>query len=222
MESQTQSTLSRRDWLRRGALAGAGLALAGTGCADVGRQVRSVTGPTPPDWGPLPAESPQAAQALRVLNRAAFGPRPGDVARVATMGAQGWIEEQLAVTRPEQAQRDWARRKPLFKGAAKPELPEAEDYDPDEDPGLRWRVASLDIHQIEAEDPDQLYCHDDGQLVRETGQAALLRATYSRHQLREVMADFWTNHFNIYALKLEGRSLVPVDTERVIRPHVLG
>src|SRR4029077_14134157 len=33
---------------------------------------------------------------------------------------------------------------------------------------------------------------------------------------------FWTNHFNIYALKLEGRSLVPIDTERVLRPHVLG
>ena len=214
--------LSRREWLRRGAMAGVGIALAGTGCNDIRKTLQGATGPTPPVWAPLPPESPRVTRAVHVLNRAAFGPRPGDVARVAEIGAPGWIEEQLAVTKPEQTYSDLHKRNISLPGGQKLEMPEAEDFDPDEDPAVRWRVGGLDIHQIDADDPDQLYCHDDGQLVRETGQAALLRATYSRHQLREVMADFWTNHFNIYALKLEGRSLVPIDTERVLRPHVLG
>ena len=218
-----ESRLSRREWLRRGAVAGigAGVALAGAGCGDLQKAYRKVTGPTPPDWTPLPPESPGARTAVHVLNRAAFGPRPGDVSRVSRMGAAEWIEEQLAVTKPEQTYRDLRKQKPLLPGQ-KMDLPEVEDLDPDEDPAARWRVASLDIHQINADDPNELYCQDDKQLVRETGQAALLRAVYSRHQIREVMADFWTNHFNIYALKLEGRSLVPIDTERVVRPHVLG
>jgi uncharacterized protein (DUF1800 family) len=216
--------LARREWLRQAAVVGiaAVAALAGAGCGDIRNQVQKVTGPTPPVWTPLPAESPSVRQAVRVLNRAAFGPRPGDVTRVATIGAAAWIEEQLAVTRPEQTYLNLRKQNLTLPGGQKLEPVEAEDWDPDEDPAVRWRVAGLDVHQIDADDPDQLYCHDDGQLVRETGQAALLRATYSRHQLREVMNDFWTNHFNIYALKLEGRSLVPIDTERVLRPHVMG
>src|SRR5207237_5908423 len=62
----------------------------------------------------------------------------------------------------------------------------------------------------------------DEQLLNEIQQAAILRAAYSTHQLREILADFWTNHFNIYALKAEGRVLVPTDAEQVVRPHVLG
>ncbi len=216
--------LTRREWLGRGTLAGigAGIALAGSGCSQVANRYKAATGPTPPDWTPLSTGGPEVAQAVHVLNRAAFGPRPGDAAHVAAMGAQGWIEEQLAVTKPEQTYRDLRTHPIRIPGSMNIEFPEAEDFDPDEDPAVRWRVGGLDVHQIDAEDPDQLYCHDDGQLVRETGQAALLRAAYSRHQLREVMNDFWTNHFNIDARKLEGRSLVPIDTERVIRPNVLG
>lgn len=224
VRDRSRSPLSRREWLQRGAAVGisAGMAFAGAGCSEVQRRYRAATGPTQPNWTPLPGDSPGSRLANRVLNRAAFGPRPGDVARVAEMGAAGWIEEQLAVTKPERVYLELQKRNITVPGGQKLEFPEGEDFDPDEDPAVRWRVAGLDVHQIDADDPDQLYCHDDGQLVRETGQAALLRATYSRHQLREVMNDFWTNHFNIYALKLEGRSLVPIDTERVLRPHTLG
>jgi Protein of unknown function (DUF1800) len=37
-------------------------------------------------------------RALHVLNRLSFGPRPGDVERVLSMGVDKWIEQQL---RPE-------------------------------------------------------------------------------------------------------------------------
>lgn len=45
---------------------------------------------------PLHAATPDAGQqALHVLNRIAYGPAPGDVARVAQMGVQRYIDSQL-------------------------------------------------------------------------------------------------------------------------------
>jgi uncharacterized protein (DUF1800 family) len=50
----------------------------------------------------------------------------------------------------------------------------------------------------------------------------LLRAVYSERQLQEVLTDFWFNHFNVDARKIEDRPVV-VEYERdAIRPHVLG
>ena len=186
--------LARREFLRRGAFAGAGLSLAllpMTGCGRVRDEMRRVTGPAEATWTPLPHDANKAGQAVHVLNRVAYGPCPGDVARVANMGAGAYLEEQIADRM-------------------------------DENPTVTWRVNGLDAHQTEQDAPDTLYDMDDGQLLRETEQAAILRAVYGRHQLREIMADFWTNHFNIYALKNDGRALIPTDTERVLRPHALG
>lgn len=200
MEQETSQVVeapSRRSLLKNALVVGAGIgaAVLATGCRDlrveVQERARSVTGPTPPVWKPLPADAAKVEEAVAVLNRAAFGPKPGDIAKVVEMGTVNWLEEQLKATLPE-------------------------------DPTVTWRVGNLDIQQIGEMDKNELYSQDDNQLVHETGQAALLRATYSTRQLYEVMADFWTNHFNIYALKLEGRSLVPTDTETVIRPNALG
>jgi uncharacterized protein (DUF1800 family) len=183
----------RRAFLRQGARAGLGLGaalLGGAGCGTLREQARSITGPTPAEFTPLPRDA-DAAAALHVLNRVAYGPKPGDVARVAQRGAAGYIEELLADRM-------------------------------DEDPAVPWRVSALDTQAMQESAPDALYGLQDDQLLIETEQAALLRAVYSRHQLREVMADFWTNHFNIYALKNDGRILIPVDTEQALRPHLLG
>lgn len=59
-------------------------------------------------------------------------------------------------------------------------------------------------------------------MLRGLQQAAILRAVYSRHQLRERLVDFWTNHFNIYARKGDGTYFLPTEQLKVIRPHVLG
>ncbi len=190
----SSENIDRRAFLERGAATGAGAAmllLGGAGCKDMRDQAKRLTGPAPAQWTALPHDAPAVTRAAHVLNRVAFGPRPGDVARVAEIGEKAYIEEQLADRM-------------------------------DEDPAVTWRVGGLDTQQIERDSPDVLASYDDGEVLTQTAQAALLRAVYSRHQLREMLADFWTNHFNIYALKNDGRSLLPTDTEHVIRPHVLG
>ena len=44
----------------------------------------------------LPPALPVQSPAVRLLNRVAYGPRPGDVARVARMGVAAYVKEQLA------------------------------------------------------------------------------------------------------------------------------
>jgi uncharacterized protein (DUF1800 family) len=49
----------------------------------------------------------------------------------------------------------------------------------------------------------------------------LIRAVYSLRQLREVMVDFWFNHFNLFSGKDALQFLTPGYERDAIRPHVL-
>jgi uncharacterized protein (DUF1800 family) len=51
---------------------------------------------------------------------------------------------------------------------------------------------------------------------------AVARAVLSERQLREVMADFWFNHFNVFLGKGADRFLTPSYVEETIRPRALG
>ena len=53
-------------------------------------------------------------------------------------------------------------------------------------------------------------------------EAKLLRAIYSNRQLKELLVDFWYNHFNVFIGKGGDRYMVPSYERDAIRPHVLG
>ena len=59
-------------------------------------------------------------------------------------------------------------------------------------------------------------------VVTELQRAKLLRAVYSNRQLYEVMADFWENHFSIYANKDADRWLLTSFDRDSVRPFALG
>jgi uncharacterized protein (DUF1800 family) len=59
-------------------------------------------------------------------------------------------------------------------------------------------------------------------VIGELAQAKILRAVYSERQLYEVMVDFWTNHFNVFAAKGANKWLTTAHDRDVIRPHALG
>ena len=50
----------------------------------------------------------------------------------------------------------------------------------------------------------------------------ILRAVYSERQLQEVMVDFWTNHFNVFAGKGADRWLLIAYDRDTIRPNAMG
>lgn len=59
-------------------------------------------------------------------------------------------------------------------------------------------------------------------ITAELQASRILRAVYSERQLQEVMVDFWTNHFNVFAGKGAGRWLLISYDRDTIRPHALG
>ena len=183
------SVFSRRDCLERGALATAGaLALAAGGCSEA---VRRYTAPQVPKEASLPPSGP-VDPAARLLNRAAFGPAPGDVARVTRIGATAYVDEQLAPNDDEPA---------ILKLRLRTLVGEVMDEG----------GSGLDLRDLPERD-----------VLRQLSQIALLKAVYSRNQLRERMADFWSNHFNVYARKNLGVYFTPADDVHVVRAHALG
>jgi uncharacterized protein (DUF1800 family) len=56
--------------------------------------------------------------------------------------------------------------------------------------------------------------------VETLASAKILRAMYGERQLQEVLADFWFNHFNVYAGKGRTAEYLPEYERDVIRPHV--
>lgn len=59
-------------------------------------------------------------------------------------------------------------------------------------------------------------------IIAELQASRILRAVYSERQLQEVMVDFWTNHFNIFAGKGADRWLLPAYDRDTIRPHAIA
>ena len=59
-------------------------------------------------------------------------------------------------------------------------------------------------------------------IIAELHASRILRAVYSERQLQEVMVDFWTNHFNVFAGKGADRWLLPSYDRDTIRPNALG
>ncbi len=60
------------------------------------------------------------------------------------------------------------------------------------------------------------------QITAQLQASRILRAAHSERQLQEVMVDFWTNHFNIFANKGADKWLLPSYDRDTIRPHTFG
>jgi uncharacterized protein (DUF1800 family) len=155
---------------------------------------------------PLPPEQ----QAVHVLNRLAFGPRPGDVERVQRMGVRQYIDEQLhpeTIPMPAalSARLDGLETVKRSAGAALGDYIELRKDVRNEEEGAKQR------RRIEQQ-----------RAVREESEARLMRAIESPRQLEEVMVDFWYNHFNVFAGKGIDRALVASYERDAIRPYALG
>jgi uncharacterized protein (DUF1800 family) len=188
------------------------LPLALLGCAGPQANVAAAAARIVPD----PAASD--ATTLHVLQRLTYGPRPGDVARVKTIGLAAWLERQLDPARLDDAAVEGAL-------AALPTLTMSiadlqRDY-PRPDPETQRKLASGDMSRREMREqypPERR----PARIVAELQAARMLRAVNSERQLQEVMVDFWFNHFNVFAAKGEVRWYLTAYERDVIRPHALG
>ena len=151
------------------------------------------------------------SQSLHLLNRLAFGPRPGDVQRVGTMGVDAYISQQLhpdSIPLPDELQHELAAydtlkltSRELFEKYGPPERKPGEDLTPEELKAQRER---------------------EQQVVEQAMDAHLLLAIESPRQLQEVMVNFWFNHFNVFDRKGLDAIWVGAYERDAIRPHALG
>lgn len=152
-------------------------------------------------------------EAAHVLNRIAFGARPGDIARVAHMGVNRYIDEQLAYERIPLPDALRARLAALPSMA----MSDAELITRFREAQRRAKEEKAD--KVEGKDPLRELVRD---LSEQADQARLELAIESPRQLQEVMVDFWFNHFNVFVGKGLDRALVSSYEREAIRPHVMG
>jgi len=183
-------------------------------------------------WPGLAASSAyDDATIVHVLNRLAYGPRPGDVDRLRQIGLTRWIEQQLEPEHipdpalgprlaglktvglsshdllkgyeiPPAARREIAKKRGEMENASEEEKREA-------------RRAFRQKYAASMEGPPRL-------VLAELQEAKVLRAVYGERQLDEVLVDFWLNHFNVFAQKGPEKFLLGEYEREVLRPHAWG
>ena len=151
-----------------------------------------------------------AARPLHALNRVAFGPRPGDAARVRQIGVERYLEQQLdaaSIAEP-------AALSERIAGLRTLRMTPAELFLEFQEPiraAAKGDVAAKQAARRQAR-----------QVIDEAAEARIVRALYGPRQLQEVMTAFWFNHFNVFAGKGRCSIWTGAFEEEAIRPHTLG
>lgn len=149
--------------------------------------------------------------AEHVLNRMAFGPRPGQVDAVVEMGVQNWIEQQLDPGSIENdvVERHVAQHWPTLTMTMQQVRQQYQPpYPRDGTPEERLeavRERNRLRYQVAAELP----------------RSVLYRATYSQRQFEEVIVTFWRNHFSVDQNK-DDVSYYANDFERTLRRYAFS
>src|ERR1700730_124651 len=151
-----------------------------------------------------------------LLNKLAFGPSDAELHSIAKMGADGWLAQQLNPPVEDDCAQRIASTHIHLKYSSK--TPDAEV---DEDRSLAVLAEPIEQHWKVVE--KALAGQERTFFRTAVACATTIRAVHSRWQLREVLVDFWHNHFNVNAV---GDNLIavalPTYDNEVIRRHALG
>ncbi|MFN3994729.1 MAG: DUF1800 domain-containing protein [Tabrizicola flagellatus] len=159
------------------------------------------------------------------LNRLTFGASPAARAEIAELGREAWLDRQLTL-RPED---DVA----LSERLARARLRIA--YDAGEDDIGRWEARDelrpLSFLSAEPEAIVPLLEWQPGRAMeysermrpaQEVIAAALIRAVHAEAQLREMVTQFWHDHFNVNSEKDHTTAAPFALYDRSLRAHALG
>jgi uncharacterized protein (DUF1800 family) len=151
-----------------------------------------------------------------LLNKLAFGPSDGELTLVIRKGAEAWLAEQLRPPPDDDCQARIAATELRLKYISKTPAAEVDEERRlsviDQPIDHVWKTLDKDV-------PNQERMF----LRTAVAMATLIRAVHSRWQLREMMADFWHNHFNVNALGDPTIAVaLPAYDRDVIRRHALG
>ncbi len=169
--------------------------------------------------------------AAHLLSRFTYGAKPGQVQEVVAMGLEKWLKQQLdgnladenlasmltkydAINFTNTEVDNTFPRGPLMRRLAI------------KDGFVNKDSVSAGNKKVEREGVEA-YMKANGyrkeqELYRQFFSQKILRASYSNNQFREIMTDFWFNHFNVALNKPQCASYVPAFERDIIRPNVFG
>jgi uncharacterized protein (DUF1800 family) len=171
--------------------------------------------------------------AAHLLSRFSFGATPNQVAEVAAFGLEKWLEQQLAASLNDDElneqlkaydalnlnnaaiQDKYKRADQIIRTAIEKGLINSkESIKADGDKAaykkqLQLLMAELNLLPI-------------AELNRQLINQKIIRAAYSNNQLKEVLVNFWFNHFNVSLTKNQSQSFVLSYERDAIRPNVLS
>lgn len=169
--------------------------------------------------------------AAHLLNRFSFGIQPGQLDQVVKLGLEEWLQQQLNASLSDQ---ELDQRLKTFEsltlsnedivnkyltpaqiirvGIRRKIIPSDSINNADRE---KYREQLRKIQEEEGFKPVQ-------ELHRQLINQKVLRASYSNNQLKEVLTDFWFNHFNVSLTKGQSQQFVMTYERDAIRPNVLG
>ena len=168
--------------------------------------------------------------AAHLLSRFSFGATPGQIDEVTKTGLDKWFEQQL------KASFDDTKVKDMVAGYESLKMTNAQIVQTFPKGGqvlrmaVRDGVVDKDSAKADRKDNRQAikeYMQQNGfkpqaELLRQLISNKIIMAAFSENQLREVMTDFWFNHFNVAIGKGEVQQFVTSYERDVIRPNALG
>jgi uncharacterized protein (DUF1800 family) len=160
------------------------------------------------------------------LARLTFGARPGDAERVAKIGVDAFINEQLDPYSIDDSALDKKLEKLPTLYLSTPIL--AEQYNPPKpSPTPMASPTPADATPTPVPSPTATpkptpTPKNPQMVINELQRAKLLRAVYSNRQLYELVVDFWENHFSIYGNKDATRWTMTAFDRDAVRPYAMG
>lgn len=152
------------------------------------------------------------------LSRLAYGASEESANEIAQLGLTAWLDQQLHPA----ADKDAVCEQRIAACRLRIRYAEGKGWSAvDEMRPLQWLDAPVD--KLWSLQGAEAIAHQEKLRPRnEVIAASLIRAVYSCWQLREVLCDFWHNHFSVNAWDVPIGILLPVYDRETIRRHCFG
>ena len=169
--------------------------------------------------------------AAHLLSRFTYGAQPGQVKEITKMGIDKWLKNQLEGDLKDDelnlllAKYDAINFTNTQVDETFPRPPSIRRFAIDQ--GYINKDSVSTGNRKHEREGLEAYMKSKGyrpqqELFRQFFSQKILRAAYSNNQFREIMTDFWFNHFNVALNKPQCAAYVPAYERDVIRPNVFG
>jgi len=162
---------------------------------------------------------PLPAPEIMALNRITYGATPADIEKVRKNGLAKYIDEQL---NPSDDEGEAVKNK-LASVVFPIKYPAKQDVYPAVDEDRPLALINAPIEKLWAMLGKSTAPMERNRVVEEVRMASWVRAVYSPWQLKEILVEFWHNHFNVTTVGDDKISVTfPIYDREVIRKNSLG